>query len=102
MIAMGMSNEDVAHGLAADRREQCCQMLVIVGTWIDDRDFARSDDVARRALEGERPWIIGKHAPDERRQPVRAAGHCVESAIECQGHRYWSATVHRPALARLL
>ena len=54
MIAMGVGDEDVGHGLAAHRVEQRRDMGVVVRAGIEDRDFAAADDVAHRALEGER------------------------------------------------
>jgi hypothetical protein len=49
------------HGLVAHGVEQRCDMGRIVRAGIDDGDLTLADDVAERALEGERPGIIGHH-----------------------------------------
>ena len=41
MIAVGVGDEDMRHGLAAHRVEQRRDVRRIVGTGIDDRDLAR-------------------------------------------------------------
>ena len=63
MIAMGVGDEDMRHGLAAHRVEQRRAVGGIVGTGIDDRDLAAADDVAHRALEGERARVVAQDAP---------------------------------------
>ena len=67
MVAMGVGDEDVGDGLAAHRVEQRGDMGVVVGAGIEDRDFAAADDVAHRALEGERARIVGDDGAHARR-----------------------------------
>ena len=63
MVAMGVGDENVGHGLAAHGIEQRRDMGVVVRAGIEDRDFAAADDVADRAFEGERARIVGDHGP---------------------------------------
>ena len=63
MVAMGVGDQDMRHGLAAHGIEQRCGMRLVVGTGIDDRDLALADDVAHRAGEGERARIVAEHPP---------------------------------------
>ena len=67
MVAMGVGDENVGDGLAAHGVKQRGDMGVVVGPGIEDRDFAAADDVAHRALEGERAGIIGDDRADARR-----------------------------------
>ena len=53
-------------------------MGVVVGTRIEDRDFAAADDVAHRALEGERPGIVGDHGAHARRNLPHPVGLEIE------------------------
>ena len=62
MIAVGMGDENVGDGFAAHGVEQRGDMGVVVRPGIDDRDLAAADDVAHRALEGERAGIVGDDA----------------------------------------
>src|SRR5262245_53171658 len=82
MIAMGVSDDDVGHRLAAHCVEERSRVAAIERPRIDDRDPAAADDVGQRPLEGERAWIIGEDTPHAGRHVVNDAGSEVESAIE--------------------
>ena len=84
MIAMGMGDEDVADGFAAHRVKQRRDMGVVVGAGIEDGDFAAADDVAHRALEGERPRIIGDHRAHAGRHVAHRVGCEIERLVEGQ------------------
>ena len=71
MIAMGVGDEDMRDGLAAHRVEQRRDMGLVERAGIDDGDTAAPDDVAHRALEGERAWIVGRAAGARRARPPR-------------------------------
>ena len=81
MIAMGMGDENVGYGFAAHRIEQRGNMGVVLRTGIDDRDLAAADDVAHRALEGERARIIGDDGAHAGRHVGGAAGHQIECLV---------------------
>src|ERR1700761_6370004 len=61
MVAMSVGDDDMRHGLAAHRVQQCLRMRLAVRTGIDDRYFALTHDVADRTGEGERAWIVAEH-----------------------------------------
>src|SRR6266705_6933635 len=82
MAAMGMSDEDMRHGLAAHGIEQCRRMGLAVGTGIDDRDLAAAYDVADRAGEGERARIVAEHTPHAGANLVDDTGTKRKVAIE--------------------
>src|SRR5262245_20463228 len=82
MIAVGMSDDDVSHRLAAHRVKQRNRVASIQGAWIDDRHLAAANDVTQRPLEGERARIVGENAPHAGRDVVDDARSEVESAIE--------------------
>ena len=63
VVAMGMGDQDMRHGLAAHRIQQRLGMRLVVGTGIDDRDLALAHDVTDRAGEGERARIVAQHPP---------------------------------------
>src|SRR4029453_12076781 len=63
VIAMGMGDQDVRHGLAAHGVQQRLRMRLVVRTGIDDRDVALAYDVADRAGEGERARVVAENAP---------------------------------------
>jgi len=60
LAAVGMSDQDMGHGLAAHRVEQRRRMRPIVGAGIDDRDLASAHDVADGTGEGERARIVAE------------------------------------------
>ena len=82
MVAVGVRDEDRAHRLVAHGIEQRADMRGIVGPRIDDGDFAFADDVAERALEGERARIIGHHTAHARYHLVDRVGREFEIFIE--------------------
>src|SRR5579871_212150 len=82
MIAMGVSDDDMRHRLAAYGIEQRRRVARINGARVDDRDPAVADDVAQRPLEGERPRIVGQDAPHARRDVVDDPRSEIERAIE--------------------
>ena len=49
-----------------DRPLQCVDMLGQIGTGIDDRDFALTDQISLRAVIGEGGRVMGEHAGDAR------------------------------------
>ncbi len=63
VVAMGMGDENMRHGLAAHGIEQRPGMRFIIRAGIDDRDLALADDVADRSGEGERARIVAENAP---------------------------------------
>ena len=82
MIAMGVGDEDMRHRLVAHRVEQRADVTLVGRAGIDDGDLAAADDVAHRALEGERPRIIGHHAPDAGHRLVHRVGDEIEIFVE--------------------
>ncbi len=63
VVAVGMGDQNMRHGLATHGIEQRLGVRLIVGTGIDDRDLALAHDVADRAGEGERARIVAQDAP---------------------------------------
>ena len=53
MIAVGVGDQDVRHGLAAHRIEQRLRVRLVVRPGIDDRNLALAHDVADRTGESE-------------------------------------------------
>src|SRR6185312_6412437 len=82
MVAMRMRDEDVRDGLAPHGIEQRGEMRGIVGTRIDDRDLAASDDVAQRPLERERPGIVGHDPSHARHRLVDGVGREIKGLVE--------------------
>ena len=82
MVAMGVGDQDMRHGLAAHGIEQGCGMFLAVGTGIDDRDLAVAYDVAHRAGEGERARIVGENAPHAGNDLLGHAGLQRKIAVE--------------------
>src|SRR5262249_31050868 len=101
MIAMGMSDDDVRHRLAAQGIKQRSRVAPIAGPRIDDRDLTAANDVAQRPLEGERARIVGEDAPHAGRDVVDNAGSEVEGAVEWDvvGHCGRATLVVAPACA---
>src|SRR6185437_11956545 len=62
MVAMGVRDENMRHRLVPHGLEQRGYMGGIVGAGIDNCHAAFADNVAQRALEGERPRIVRPHA----------------------------------------
>ncbi len=80
VIAMRMGDENVGDGFVAHGIEQRRHMGVVVRPRIEDRHFAAADDVAHRALEGERARIVGQHRADARRDVPHRVGLEVEGS----------------------
>jgi hypothetical protein len=78
MIAVGMGDENMRDGLAAHGVEQRRAVHGIFRTRIDDGDLAAADDVAHRALEGERAWVVAQHAPHAGHRLIDASGNELE------------------------
>ena len=95
MVAMGVRHEDVRHGLAAHGVKQRRVVRRIVGTGIDDRDLAAADDVADRALEGERARIVAQDAPHARHRLVDLAGNELELLV------VWDVFGHAALFSRI-
>ena len=82
MVAVGVGDEDMRHGFAAYGVEERRDVGGVVRTGIDDGDLAAADDVAHRALEGERARIIAEHAPHAGHGLVDLTGREVEAFVE--------------------
>ena len=79
---MCVRNEDVRHGLAAHGVELGFYVLGIIRPRIDDRDLAFADHIRERALEGERPAIVGENAAHAWHDLLGMAGREVERSVE--------------------
>ena len=82
MIAMSVGDENMGDGLVAHGIEQRSDMGVVIGAGIEDRHFAAADDVAHRALEGERARIVGHHGADAGRHLACGVGLEIERFVE--------------------
>src|SRR5258708_10730853 len=82
VVAVGMGDQDMRHGLAPHRIEQRRRMGFVVGAGIDDRDLAAADDITHRAGEGERARIIAEDPPHARTDFFGHAGFSGEIAVE--------------------
>ena len=82
MIAMRMGDQDMGHGLAAYRVEQCLHVRRIVRPRIDDRDLTAADDVAHRALERERARIVGENTPHAGCDLLGVSGRKIKASVE--------------------
>ncbi len=79
---MGVGDQDMRHGLIADRIEQCRGVGLVVGAGIDDRDLALAHDVTHRAGEGERARIVAENSPHPGANFVGHAGLQRKIAVE--------------------
>src|SRR3954471_22324762 len=92
MVAVSVSDDDVRHGLAAHRIEQCRDMRLIHRTRIDDRHAALPDDITDRALESEWAWIVAQDAPNAGHDLLNGVGRKVETLVvwnvfaHCRAH----------------
>ena len=79
---------------ASSSAAMCCSSS---GPGIDDRDLAAADDVAQRALEGERARIVAQDAPHAGHDLLDHAGREVEGSVEGDvvGHGSWDYAVVR-------
>ena len=82
MVAVGVGDEDRRHRLVAHGVEQRADVALVGRAGIDDGDLAAADDVAHRALEGERPRIVGHHAADAGHRLVHRVGGEIEIFVE--------------------
>ena len=55
---MCMGNQNVRDGLPLERVDDCLDMIRISRTRIDNRNFARPENVRSRAMEREWAWIV--------------------------------------------
>ena len=82
MVAVGMGDEDVRHGLAAHGIEQRRDVRLVERPRIDDRDPAAAEDVGHRALVGERAGIVAQDAAHARHHLLDLPGRQVEALVE--------------------
>ena len=82
MVAVGMGDQDMRHGLATHRTQQRRGMSLVIGTGIDDGDVALAHDVTHRAGEGERTRIVAEHPPHARADFLDHTGFQGEVAVE--------------------
>ena len=82
MIAMGVGNENMRHRLVAHGRKQRGDMGGIARSGIDNCDAALADDIAERALEGERPRIVRHDAAYAGHRFIDGVGRELEIFIE--------------------
>ena len=68
--------------LAAHGVEQRRDMRLVERARIDDGDTAAADDVAHRALEGERTRIVAQDAPHAGHHLLDLPGRQVEALVE--------------------
>ena len=103
MVAMGMRDENMRHGLAAHGVQQRVRMRLAVRTGIDDRDLAPAQDIADRAAESERARIVAEHATHTRAHFLSVARLEREVAVEGDvvvGHACSLFPSSCPALSR--
>ena len=86
MVAMRMTDENVADRPVADRIEQYPQMRIVIRTRIDHRQRLASNEIAVGAVEGERAGVFGGDALDVRRNGYAPAVGRVEVQVEFEGH----------------
>jgi hypothetical protein len=82
VVAMAMGDHDVAHRLAADRRKERLEMIVVVRAGVDDRHVAVADDVADRSGERVRAGVAAHDAAHQAAHWLRRAVGHVEVAFE--------------------
>ena len=64
MIHMRMGDDDMAHRAAANRCNQCIQMLIIGRTGIDHRDGIVPQNITIGAVKGERGGVVTGNAAE--------------------------------------
>src|SRR5438045_4991755 len=79
---MGVRDQHMRDGLAANRIEQRRRVLLIVGTGIDNRDLALPYNVTHRPGEGERAGVIAENPPNAGSHLVDYAGLERKVAVE--------------------
>src|SRR5215468_4187794 len=82
MIAMSMGDEDVGYGLALNGVEKRFDVRLVERAGIDHSDTIPADNVADRALEGERPWIVTEQSAHARIDLLDLAGRKIEASVE--------------------
>ncbi len=73
MVGVVVGDQDVADALALNRRQDRAKVLGQVRAGIDDSDLAAANYIGSGAQISERPWIVGDHPADERRDLFDAA-----------------------------
>ena len=86
MVAMRVADEYVADRLAADRRQQCLEMSVVIGTGVDDGKRILADEIAVGPAKGERAGVVRRHPDDARGDRLGRAGNRLEPRIELERH----------------
>ncbi len=82
MVAVGVGHQDVANGLAFERRHQMRDMGRVGGSRIDHRDLATAHDIAAGSREREGTAVVGDEAAHEAGQLVHLLGLCRERTVE--------------------
>src|SRR5262249_9792229 len=86
MIAMGMADEDVAHGPSVDRIDQRRQMRLVLRAGVDYRQIVAAEDIAVGAMEGEWAWIVGRQSQHTGSCFDRLAASRFKTGVEFQCH----------------
>jgi hypothetical protein len=81
MVAVGVGDENGGDSVAAHGVEQRCDVRIVVGAGIEDRDFAAADNVADRTFVGERPGIVGDDRSHSGRHRCGATRHQFECLV---------------------
>ena len=64
MVAVGVGDQQVAHCFTLKGAQQRIDMAAEVRPGVDHRHLAAPDNISAGAVKGERPGIVGDHAPD--------------------------------------
>src|SRR5579872_2800850 len=70
VVAVGMSYEDVGHGLGLKCREQCVNVILEQRPRIDHGNATPPDHVCAGPVERERAWIVSDDPANCWRQPL--------------------------------
>src|SRR5205807_723689 len=81
MVAVGVGDEDVRDRLVSYRREQRRNVRLVERARIDDGNAAVADDVAYRALEGERPRVVAQEPTHARAHLLDLTGRELEASV---------------------
>src|SRR5262245_31262304 len=82
VIAMRMGDEDVRYGLALNSVEKRFDVRLVGRAGIDHGNTIPADNVADRALEGERPWIVTEQSAHARIDLLDLTGREIEAPVE--------------------
>ena len=82
VVDMGVGDEDMGDGVAAERRHQGVEMAVDHRPGIDHGHLAVADDIGAGAVKGESAGIGRHDAPDQRRNVDAFARRLVGRAVE--------------------